>query len=460
MLGSPVVQEAISRVSSFISSKREEESREHNIERLEMASTELELAIERSGKLPITDVSLLRRRKILKRALQECSDILRRCKLRAQQDQETEQGRAVRHSSFPKRVVCAAKSSIAYFLTSKKDNLSCSDVRRFEWFADCAGKFVRDVEHGCSLRQHTFCNPLVRHLLEGRTLRYEMVQGSHIRDIYMWPLCLENRGVEAELSYQYENFRMPERNFHLRLWLRLSESTDIVGAAVKCLQCLASQFMLAAECAIGELTLLPDLHDISHSNGAPWLGIQDSYTRLTRICRPDPTCCRSNGHERCPDNTVSSELSSKTGEEVISVNFHHYTSAQEHNLRSSTDEGRSRPAPLKVTAGFVPHGMWGDLARNYELEVDERRDENIEQVIEMVRWKTMDRLIRQPGLPYHMTLWQYAHGFAVFQVRSVQKPYRPHHDEDHGHDLDRCKKQRRYIIASYDRGVSKSCHGS
>jgi hypothetical protein len=79
MLGSPVVQEAISRVSSFISSKREEEaSREHNIERLEMASTELELAIERSGKLPITDVSLLRRRKILKRALEECSDILHR----------------------------------------------------------------------------------------------------------------------------------------------------------------------------------------------------------------------------------------------------------------------------------------------------------------------------------------------------------------------------------------------
>ncbi|RLM85372.1 hypothetical protein C2845_PM04G20490 [Panicum miliaceum] len=306
MLGSPVVQEAISRVSSFISSKREEEaSREHNIERLEMASTELELAIERSGKLPITDVSLLRRRKILKRALEECSDILHRCKQRALQDQETEQGRT---------------------------------------------------------------------------------------------------------------------------------------------------FMLAAECAIGELTLLPDLHDISHSYGAPWLGIQDSYTRLTRICRPDPTCCGSNGHESCPDNTVSSELSSKTGEQVISVNFQYYTSAQEHNFQSSIDEqGRNAlidwSPPLKVTAGYVPHGMWEDLARNYELEVDERRDENIEQVIEMVRWKTMDRLIRQPGLPY-MTLWQYAHGFAVFQVRNALKPYRPHHDEDRGHDLERCKRRRRAAAAA------------
>ena len=106
--------------------------------------------------------------------------------------------------------------------------------------------------------------------------------------------------VEAELSYQYENCKMPGRNFHLRLWLRLSESTDIVGAAVKCLQ---QQFMLAAECAFGELTLLPDLHVISLSYGAPWLGIQDSYTRLTRICLPDPTCCKSNGHESCPNNT-------------------------------------------------------------------------------------------------------------------------------------------------------------
>jgi len=322
---------------------------------------------------------------------------------------------------------------------------------------------VRDVEHGCSLRQYTFCNPLVRHLLEGRTLRYEMVQGSHLRDIYIWPLCLENRGVEAELSYQYENCKMPGRNFHLRLWLRLSESTDIVGAAVKCLQHLALQFMLAAECAFGELTLLPDLHDISHLYGAPWLGIQDSYTRLTRICRPDPTCCRSNGHESCPNNTVSSELSNKTGEQVISVNFQYYTSAQEHNYHRSVDgEGRDAlidwSPPLKVTAGFVPHGMWEDLAQNYRLDVDKRRDENIEQAIEMVRWKTIDCLIRQPELPYHMTLWQYPHGFAVFQVRNVLKPYRPHHDEDRGHDLERCKRRRQYIIASYDRGVSKSSH--
>jgi hypothetical protein len=49
-------------------------SRGHNIERLAVAHTELELALERSARMPITDVSLLRRRKLLKRAFKECGD--------------------------------------------------------------------------------------------------------------------------------------------------------------------------------------------------------------------------------------------------------------------------------------------------------------------------------------------------------------------------------------------------
>ncbi|RLM58864.1 hypothetical protein C2845_PM18G05950 [Panicum miliaceum] len=129
ILGSAVVQEAISRVSSVIFSKHDEKaSRKHNIERLEMAHTELELAMERSGKLPITDVSLLRRRKILKRAFEECGDVLHRCKQQAQEDEEIERGLAPTDSSFPKRIARATKSSIAYLLTMGKDDLSCSDV--------------------------------------------------------------------------------------------------------------------------------------------------------------------------------------------------------------------------------------------------------------------------------------------------------------------------------------------
>ena len=104
MATSAVVQETVSRVSSFIFNKHEEKVSKGNLERLEMALTKLELAIERSSKLPITDVSLLRRRKILKRALEECGDVLTRHKLQAIEDEESQQGVMVTHPSFPKRI--------------------------------------------------------------------------------------------------------------------------------------------------------------------------------------------------------------------------------------------------------------------------------------------------------------------------------------------------------------------
>ncbi|GJN24665.1 hypothetical protein PR202_gb12419 [Eleusine coracana subsp. coracana] len=91
MLGSALVQEAVNRVSSFVFSKRDEQAPlEHNVERLEMALSELEFALERSAKLPITDVALLRRRKLFKRAYEEASDVLNKHKppsVKAAEDQ-------------------------------------------------------------------------------------------------------------------------------------------------------------------------------------------------------------------------------------------------------------------------------------------------------------------------------------------------------------------------------------
>ncbi|KAL6647140.1 hypothetical protein ACP70R_014577 [Stipagrostis hirtigluma subsp. patula] len=426
VLGSAVVQEAISRVASIIFRQREEKaSREHNIERLEMAHTELELAIERSSKLPITEVSLLRRRKFLKRAYEECSDVLNGCKQQGQKDDEADREPMLTHSSFTKRISHATKSSIAHLFTTEKDDICYSKVRRLEWFADCASKFLRDVEFGCSFRHHTFHNPLLRQLLEGKTLRYEKVQESWLRVIYIWPICLGEGGIEAELSYQYKNYNIPERSFHFGLSLRLSENTDIVGIAMICLQHLASQFKLVAESAMGELTLLADLQDISHSYARPWAGIQESFAQVTQICRPDPLCCKPNGHETCPKDIVSSELSNKFPEQVIAIGFQYYASALKYNLHSSTDEADRKDQsdcspPLLLTAVFAPHGKWADLTQNNEsgaVSKGECRDGNIEQEIEMVRSKTIDRLILKPELMHYMTVWEYTHGFGYFDVR-------------------------------------------
>ncbi|KAL6647137.1 hypothetical protein ACP70R_014574 [Stipagrostis hirtigluma subsp. patula] len=421
VLVSAIVQEVISRVSSIIFSKCiEKTSRDHNFERLEMANTELERAIERSSKLSITDVSLLRRRKILKRAFKECSDVLQRCKEQAQENEEVGQGLIQTNSSFPKRIAHATKSSIAYLFTPKKDLLCCSNVQRFEWFADCASKFVRDVESGCSIWHYIFSNPMLRQLLEGKTLMYESVQGSQLRNLYIWPICLEDRGVEAVLSYYYDDYEMPEKSFDLRMVLRLSESTDIVGIAIKCLKHLASPFKLALESAMGELTIPADVDDISHSYGAPLVWIQETHARLTEICRPNPLCCKA-------QDTISSESSNKFPEQVTSISFEYYVSELEYSLHSSTIEASQNnlidwSPSLFLRAGFVPHCMWGGLAQNHVAKAfagkGEQRDGNIEEEIEMVRSKTIDWLILRPELADYITLWQYGHGFAFFHVRT------------------------------------------
>lgn len=99
LVSSTFAQDVVSRVSSYFFHKCQEKmSTGHNIESLEMAHSEMEFALERSGKLPITYVSLLHRKKILKRAFEDCSDILHRCKILSEEeegDEEIEQGQTV-----------------------------------------------------------------------------------------------------------------------------------------------------------------------------------------------------------------------------------------------------------------------------------------------------------------------------------------------------------------------------
>ncbi|WVZ61693.1 hypothetical protein U9M48_011526 [Paspalum notatum var. saurae] len=147
--------EAVSRGFSFAWGKCESKklSQGHMMERLEMAVSELELALERSVKLPITDVSLLQRRKMIKCAYVQAMELLDKHKQQAVFASQEQISPGVKR----KRWIFHAKNvPIASFAS-----LNTDDVRRFEWYADCAGKFVRDVESGCSLRHNTFCNPIV-----------------------------------------------------------------------------------------------------------------------------------------------------------------------------------------------------------------------------------------------------------------------------------------------------------
>ncbi|KAJ1287573.1 hypothetical protein BS78_02G020300 [Paspalum vaginatum] len=337
MLGSALVQEAVSRVVSCVLGKRKErasqaQGHKDNMERLDMAILGMESALEMSAnhRGSIINVSLLQTRKKI-----ECAYV-------------------------------QAKE-----LQDKQKLLKAGDVPRFERFADWAHKFVGDVECARSLSRNNLCNNsiIVRHLLQGRRLMCHqlVVQGNQRRSVDIFPFsCSEERGFEAVLFYsckEDDSTPMQEgKTFSLMLILRLSGgSTDIVGVAIKGLQYLASQFKLvAAESAAGELTLLPTLlrQGIAPSH-VPWevdALPQFLVTPIAQYFRPDPACCRASRLGLCTSNSnddVSSELSHVFPEEVIWFSFRCYISAavEPPNSRSMG----WTPPPLAVSVFFTPH---------------------------------------------------------------------------------------------------------
>ncbi|TVU42807.1 hypothetical protein EJB05_09230, partial [Eragrostis curvula] len=113
MVTSALAQETLSQILSRLVQKHEENhesSANRNLERLEMAPIRLEAALETSYKWQISDASLLRWRKKLKRATQERDDTLHKCKQRVQEDENIEQ--EVRNSSLSNRIAHATKLRI------------------------------------------------------------------------------------------------------------------------------------------------------------------------------------------------------------------------------------------------------------------------------------------------------------------------------------------------------------
>lgn len=373
MVGSALAQEGVSGVSSYISSKLEEKaSMAHTVARLEMALSQLEFALERARKLPITYVSLLRRMKMLERAHLQGTDLLNKHKkMVEEEDQDAARRRIPFLDGIFRRAASLSLLPISSSLIGPRKTEECltsSIAQRFEWYAACADKFVADVESGCPLRHgdhHAFRYPLLRHLLEGKTLCYEKVRGRREQQHYslhVWPVRLQERGVEARLLYQYLDRERPEKRFRVRLVLRISEDTDIIGMAIKCLRSLTSQFKLATASAVGELTVLPHLQDIAQSYGPPLDWTEETYVGLAKSWRPDPICCAG-------ESVAFHHGGVRVPEPVIALGFACYISAPEYSKMldgsssssSGNDavvvEGRNAPPPLFLVASFVPHHM-------------------------------------------------------------------------------------------------------
>ena len=113
MVSTAIVHETVSQILSDIVQKyeeKEESNANRNLDRLEMAHIRLEAALETSEKWQITDASLLRWRRKLKHAAQECDDTLHKCKQRILEVKQME--REVKNSSLPNRIVHDTKSFV------------------------------------------------------------------------------------------------------------------------------------------------------------------------------------------------------------------------------------------------------------------------------------------------------------------------------------------------------------
>jgi len=292
----------------------------------------------------------------------------------------------VRGASFPRRLAHAAKS-----LFRRDGSLAASSaaaVRRFEWLAGGAGEFLRFVELGGTPRRYAFVDPLIGHLLAGQELRYMIVRRSQYHFFCVRPIRLEDddRGVEASLLFVYEDDEAPEKNLCLGSVLRLSESTDLVGTIVKCLELLmvTPHFKPTAESASKELAQLPTqdfswVPYVESSHKDHWNSMHSS---LAQWFRPDPLCCRQ--HEPKPSYGGSSSSSSSTMklsdvahlEPVIEVSLQRLIPLSEYNKhRSNAVEGDNsclKNVPyLKMGLLLAPHAQLENLAlvpsRNLQL---------------------------------------------------------------------------------------------
>ncbi|RCV09320.1 hypothetical protein SETIT_2G018000v2 [Setaria italica] len=449
IVSSAVVQETVSQVLSGLVKKYEEideSDANRNLERLEMAHIRLEAALETSGKWQITDASLLRWRRKLKHAAQECDDTLHKCKQRILEDEQMEQ--RVRNSSFPSRIAHATKSFVSSIISSdNNDKLMRSAVQRFEWFADGATEFLGFIDLGGTPRRHISYYSLVNNLFAGKELHHKIVGGNQNPSSQLWlePFGSAEHGTEAILMFIHTDDSLSVGNIYFSIVLQISESTDIVGTAIQCLQLFAPHFKCTVENIIKGLAQLPTQcltwMPSVRSNQKDLLRLQ-IQNHLSQWVRPKPLCCKK--HDRhelrhiCNPDKVG--LIDDFLEPVTEVNLQCLVSLSPYNKqRTLPFEDRislQDSSYLKAGIYFTPHRSSEDvLPANRFSEIvaivgeDQhclQADVTLEQ-LEMTLPKSIDYFRQNTEATFYKMIWKSKHSSALIQVEresmSTQKTF-------------------------------------
>jgi hypothetical protein len=437
IVSSAVVQETVSQVLAGLVQKyedKEDSNANRNLERLEMAQIRLEAALETSEKWKITDASLLRWRRKLKRAAQECDETLHKCKQRILEDEQMQH--EVRNSSLPARIVHATKSFVSSMLHRNSNELRRSIAQRFEWYADGASEFMRFVELGGTPRHHMPFNNLVRNLFAGKELHHRIIGGNKNPSfqLLLVPFSTEVYGTEASLVViQNEGTRTPEGNIYFSITVQLSECTDIVGIAIKCLMLFAPHFKCTVEkikkeisqLLTEDLSWMPSIY--SHKKEHVLLG-------TLQWLRPNPSCCKQHGRHEVQRRTGSLQdlagLSNDWLEPVLKLNLQCQVPLSVYNrqktLPSEDIISLEDPPYLKSGIFFTPHRSLKDMLPGNRCSeivaiVGEEQhclhtDITLEQLEEIILPGAIDYFHRNAKATAHKIIWKSRHGTAHIQI--------------------------------------------
>jgi hypothetical protein len=427
IVSSAVVQETVSQVLSILVKNYEEieeSDANRNLERLEMAHIRLEAALEISDKWQITDASLLRWRRKLKHAAQEYDDTLHKCKQRILEDEQMEQ--LVGNSFFPSRIAHATKSFVSSIISGDNNKLMRSNVQRFVRLADGATEFLRFLELGGTPRSHILFYSLVNKLFAGMELHHKIVGGNRHPSSQLWlePFGSAEHRTEAHLIFMQTDDFVPMSNIYFSIVLQISESTDIVGIAIRCLQLFAPQFKCAVQNIIKELAQLPtqclSWMPSVHSNEKDRFRLQNHASQWVR---PQPLCCKKHNQQelRHISNPDMVGFVDDFLELVTEVNLQCQVSLPLESITSLQDF-----CYLKAGIYFAPHCSSKDkLPANRFSEIvaiageDQhclQADVNMEQLEEIILPKSIDYFHQNNQATIYKMIWKSKHSFALIQV--------------------------------------------
>jgi hypothetical protein len=223
--------------------------------------------------------------------------------------------------------------------------------------------------------------------------------------------------------------------------LQISESTDIIGITIKCLQLLYTlHFKPAVESIRNELIQLPtqDLSWVPYAALCKKEQWDSLYNFSTRWFRPNPLCCKQHEqHKFCHSIEAGSPgLEDVSLESVIEVNLQCQVSFPEYNKRrTSMFEGNCSqlqdPPYLKVGLLYTPHDSSEDdllpadrtsAVVMIDGEKQHRRlhtDVALEQVEEIMLPKATDHFSQNTEATAYQMLWKSRSGTAYIQVEKA-----------------------------------------